>query len=60
MVDAIKKVAQMKVNLSMEETILLSRAYKYVIGPTRVSWRNVADLETETRKDKGDDAAKPV
>ena len=60
MVAAIKKVAQMNVNLSMEEMILLYSAYKNVIGPILTSWQTVADLETETRKDKGDDAAKPV
>ena len=60
MVDAIKKVALMNINLTIEERNLLSVAYKNVIGARRASWRIIAGQETKTREDKGEDAAQQV
>ena len=45
MVEAMKKVAAMKSNLSFEERNLLSVAYKNVIGARRASWRIISGIE---------------
>jgi len=45
MADAIKKVAQMKEELSVEERNLLSVAYKNVVGSRRASLRIIASIE---------------
>ena len=45
MVEAMKKVAEMKVELTVEERNLLSVAYKNVIGARRASWRIVSSIE---------------
>lgn len=45
MVDAMKKIAQMDVELTVEERNLLSVAYKNVIGSRRSSWRIIASIE---------------
>lgn len=45
MVDAMKKVAALKVELSVEERNLLSVAYKNVVGSRRSSWRIVSSIE---------------
>jgi len=50
MVEAMKKVAQLGTELSVEERNLLSVAYKNVIGARRASWRIVSSLE---QKDDG-------
>lgn len=45
MVDAMKKVAKMDVELTVEERNLLSVAYKNVIGARRASWRIISSIE---------------
>jgi len=45
MVEAMKKVAQMGVELTVEERNLLSVAYKNVIGARRASWRIISSIE---------------
>ena len=45
MVQAMKKVAEMGVQLSTEERNLLSVAYKNVIGARRSSWRIISSIE---------------
>ena len=45
MVDAMRKVAQMDSELSVEERNLLSVAYKNVIGSRRASWRIISSIE---------------
>ena len=51
MVDAMKKVAALKTNLTFEERNLLSVAYKNVIGARRASWRIIAAIEQKEEKD---------
>lgn len=45
MVEAMKKVAKLDVELTVEERNLLSVAYKNVIGARRASWRIVSSIE---------------
>ncbi|KAK6183763.1 hypothetical protein SNE40_002441 [Patella caerulea] len=45
MVQAMKKVAEMDVDLTVEERNLLSVAYKNVIGARRASWRIISSME---------------
>jgi len=45
MVDAMKKVAGLDLELSVEERNLLSVAYKNVVGARRASWRIVSSIE---------------
>lgn len=45
MVEAMKKVASMDVELTVEERNLLSVAYKNVIGARRASWRIISSIE---------------
>ena len=45
MVDAMKKVAALNVELSIEERNLLSVAYKNVIGARRASWRIISSIQ---------------
>lgn len=45
MVSSMKKVAQMDVELTVEERNLLSVAYKNVIGARRASWRIISSIE---------------
>lgn len=47
MVDAMKQVAQMGVELTVEERNLLSVAYKNVIGARRASWRVISSIEQQ-------------
>eukprot|EP01124_Arcella_intermedia_P020197 TRINITY_DN276_c0_g2_i1.p2 TRINITY_DN276_c0_g2~~TRINITY_DN276_c0_g2_i1.p2 ORF type:complete len:254 (-),score=48.08 TRINITY_DN276_c0_g2_i1:127-849(-) len=54
MVDAMKKVAQLNVELSVEERNLLSVAYKNVIGARRAAWRIIASIE-QKEKSKGNE-----
>jgi len=55
MVDAMKKVARLNTELSVEERNLLSVAYKNVIGARRAAWRIIASIE-QKEKSKGNDA----
>ncbi|XP_010524058.1 PREDICTED: 14-3-3-like protein B isoform X2 [Tarenaya hassleriana] len=51
MVDAVKKVAKLNVDLTVEERNLLSVGYKNVIGARRASWRILSSIEQkETAK----------
>jgi 14-3-3 protein epsilon len=52
MVDAMKKVASMDVELTVEERNLLSVAYKNVIGARRASWRIISSIE-QKEENKG-------
>src|SRR3990167_1382632 len=52
MVEAMKKVAQMGVELTVEERNLLSVAYKNVIGARRASWRIISSIE-QKEENKG-------
>jgi len=45
MVDAMKKVAGLDVELTVEERNLLSVAYKNVVGARRASWRIISSIE---------------
>ncbi|CAK9133243.1 unnamed protein product [Ilex paraguariensis] len=45
MVDAMKKVANMDVELTVEERNLLSVGYKNVVGARRASWRILSSIE---------------
>jgi len=45
MVEGMKKVASMDVELTVEERNLLSVAYKNVIGARRASWRIISSIE---------------
>jgi len=55
MVDYMKKVAALNVELTVEERNLLSVAYKNVTGSRRASWRIVSSIEQkEENKGNGD------
>eukprot|EP00020_Sapocribrum_chincoteaguense_P008201 CAMPEP_0170738022 /NCGR_PEP_ID=MMETSP0437-20130122/4434_1 /TAXON_ID=0 /ORGANISM="Sexangularia sp." /LENGTH=245 /DNA_ID=CAMNT_0011076439 /DNA_START=51 /DNA_END=788 /DNA_ORIENTATION=+ len=54
MVAAMKKVAELNVELSVEERNLLSVAYKNVIGARRASWRIISSIE-QKEESKGND-----
>lgn len=45
MVESMKEVASLDLELSVEERNLLSVAYKNVIGARRASWRIVSSIE---------------
>lgn len=45
MVDSMKKVARLDVELTVEERNLLSVGYKNVIGSRRASWRILTSIE---------------
>ena len=45
MKEAMKEVAKMAVELTVEERNLLSVAYKNVIGARRASWRIISSIE---------------
>jgi len=47
MVEAMKKVASLDVELTVEERNLLSVAYKNVIGARRASWRIISSIENK-------------
>jgi 14-3-3 protein epsilon len=54
MVDAMKKVAKLDVELTVEERNLLSVAYKNVIGARRASWRIISSIE-QKEENKGNE-----
>lgn len=50
MVEAMKKIAQLDVELTVEERNLLSVAYKNVIGARRASWRILSSIEQKNNE----------
>ena len=56
MVEAMKKVAHMDIELSVEERNLLSVAYKNVIGARRASWRIISSIEQKEEAKASDKA----
>ena len=52
MVESMKKVASMDIELTVEERNLLSVAYKNVIGARRASWRIISSIE-QKEENKG-------
>lgn len=54
MVDAMKNVAKLNVELTVEERNLLSVAYKNVVGARRASWRILSSIE-QKEEAKGND-----
>jgi len=55
MVNYMKNVAKLGVELSVEERNLLSVAYKNVIGARRASWRIISSIE-QKEESKGNEA----
>lgn len=55
MVEAMKKVASLDVELTVEERNLLSVAYKNVIGARRASWRIISSIEQKEESKGGED-----
>ncbi|GAV60159.1 14-3-3 domain-containing protein [Cephalotus follicularis] len=55
MVDAMKKVAKLDVELTVEERNLLSVGYKNVVGARRASWRILSSIE-QKEESKGNEA----
>jgi len=55
MVEAMKKVAKLNVELTVEERNLLSVAYKNVIGSRRAAWRIISSIE-QKEKSKDNEA----
>ena len=53
MVQNVKQLAELQVQLTVEERNLLSVAYKNVVGARRASWRVLSSIESKER-DKGD------
>ena len=49
MVAAMKNVAQLNVELTVEERNLLSVAYKNVVGARRASWRIISSIEQKEK-----------
>lgn len=54
MVDAMKKLAKMDVELSVEERNLFSVGYKNVVGSRRASWRILSSIE-QKEESKGNE-----
>ncbi|PRP75719.1 putative multifunctional chaperone [Planoprotostelium fungivorum] len=55
MVEAMKRVASLDVELTVEERNLLSVAYKNVIGARRASWRIISSIESK-EENKGNES----
>lgn len=55
MVESMKTVAKLDVELTVEERNLLSVAYKNVIGARRASWRIISSIETK-EESKGNES----
>ena len=55
MVASVRSLAELNVELNVEERNLLSVAYKNVVGARRASWRVLSSIEQKER-DKGDSA----
>lgn len=60
MVESMKKVAGMDVELTVEERNLLSVAYKNVIGARRASWRIISSIEQKEESKGGEDKLKMI
>ena len=60
MVESMKKVAGMDVELTVEERNLLSVAYKNVIGARRASWRIISSIEQKEENKGGEDKLKMI
>jgi len=56
MVEAMKSVAKLDVELTAEERNLLSIAYKNVIGARRTSWRVISSIEQKAESRGGSEA----
>jgi len=56
MVECMKRVAALDVELTVEERNLLSVAYKNVIGARRASWRIISSIEQKEESKSGDSA----
>jgi len=54
MVDSMKQVAKLNIELTVEERNLLSVAYKNVIGSRRAAWRIISSIE-QKEKNKGNE-----
>lgn len=60
MVDAMKKVAELNLELTVEERNLLSVAYKNVIGARRASWRIVSSIEQKEESKGNEEHVKAI
>ena len=58
MVECMKKVTELGVELSVEERNLLSVAYKNVIGARRASWRIISSIEQKEESKGNEDKLK--
>ena len=56
MVEAMKEVAKLDNELSVEERNLLSVAYKNVIGARRASWRIISSIEQKEENKSSSDS----
>jgi len=55
MVENVKSLAELKVQLNVEERNLLSVAYKNIVGARRASWRVLSSIESK-EKERGDES----
>ena len=60
MVSAMKAVASMDVELTVEERNLLSVAYKNVIGARRASWRIISSIEQKEENKASEEKLKMI
>lgn len=60
MVEAMKKVAKLDLELTVEERNLLSVAYKNVIGARRASWRIITSIEQKEDTKGADDKVEMI
>ncbi|CAN1858423.1 14-3-3-like protein D [Linum perenne] len=60
MVDAMKKLAELNVELTIEERNLLSVGYKNVIGARRASWRILSSIEQKEESKGNEQNAKQI
>nr|XP_028698735.1 14-3-3 protein epsilon-like [Macaca mulatta] len=60
MVESMKKVAGMDVELTAEERNLLSVTFKNVIGARRASWRRISSLEQKEGNKGREDKLKMI